>query len=215
VPISWQTQILPFIEQDALWRGVVDAYRADPSGQSPEHARIRSAVVPLFLCPAEARTLGWIYPEYPWGLTSYLGVAGTSIADDDGVFHENVSFRLTDITDGTSNTLMIGERPPGPRGDRSGWYGTPGWSPCPLSQVLGVAHAYGPPDNAVDCLPPVNAFRPGRIDDLCDVIHFWSLHPGGAMFAFADGHVRFIPYSAGKLLPALATRAGGEVVSLD
>ncbi|MBY0229775.1 MAG: DUF1559 domain-containing protein, partial [Gemmataceae bacterium] len=38
---------------------------------------------------------------------------------------------------------------------------------------------------------------------------FWSPHPGGAHFAFADGGVRFLSYSA-DLLPALASRAGGE-----
>jgi prepilin-type processing-associated H-X9-DG protein len=46
------------------------------------------------------------------------------------------------------------------------------------------------------------------------VFHFWSLHPGGANFAFCDGSVRFLPYSANDILPALATRAGGEVAVL-
>ena len=43
---------------------------------------------------------------------------------------------------------------------------------------------------------------------------FWSLHPGGANFAFCDGAVKFLAFSADSILPALATRAGGEVVSL-
>ena len=43
---------------------------------------------------------------------------------------------------------------------------------------------------------------------------FWSLHPGGANFAFADGSVRFLPFAADSVLPALATRAGGEVATL-
>ncbi len=42
----------------------------------------------------------------------------------------------------------------------------------------------------------------------------WSLHGGGANFAFCDGSVRFLPYSADAILPALATRAGGEVVAV-
>ena len=45
--------------------------------------------------------------------------------------------------------------------------------------------------------------------------HFWSPHGGGANFAFADGSVRFLAYSADAILPALATRNGGEVVSVD
>ena len=49
---------------------------------------------------------------------------------------------------------------------------------------------------------------------LCDMFHFWSLHTGGAHFLFADGSVHFLNYGAAPLLPALASRAGGEAVAL-
>ena len=62
-----------------------------------------------------------------------------------------------------------------------------------------------------DCIP---AFGPGRTDNPCDMYHFWSLHSGGANFAFADDSVQFLPYSVRGILPALATRAGGETASL-
>jgi prepilin-type processing-associated H-X9-DG protein len=55
----------------------------------------------------------------------------------------------------------------------------------------------------------------GDFDNEWHSFHFWSLHPGGANFAFADGSVRFLAYSANTILPALATRAGGEVVGND
>ena len=46
--------------------------------------------------------------------------------------------------------------------------------------------------------------------------HFWSPHAGaGAHFLFADGSVRFLSYSAAPIMPALSTRAGGEVVSIE
>ena len=48
----------------------------------------------------------------------------------------------------------------------------------------------------------------------CDAFHFWSLHPGGAHFLFVDGSVHFLSYSAASILPALATRAGGEAVTV-
>ena len=45
---------------------------------------------------------------------------------------------------------------------------------------------------------------------------YWSLHPGGANFFFADGSVRFIKEQIGfSIFQALATRAGGEVLSAD
>jgi prepilin-type processing-associated H-X9-DG protein len=56
-------------------------------------------------------------------------------------------------------------------------------------------------------------FQAGRVDNPCDAFHFWSLHSGGANFAFCDGSVRLLNYSADSVLPALATRAGGEVTA--
>jgi prepilin-type processing-associated H-X9-DG protein len=55
---------------------------------------------------------------------------------------------------------------------------------------------------------------PGRFSNQCDMFHFWSPHPGGANFLLADGSVHFLSYSADPLLPALASRAGGETVGL-
>jgi len=49
---------------------------------------------------------------------------------------------------------------------------------------------------------------------MCDQFHFWSLHSGGANFVFADGSVHYLPYSSDNIFPALATRAGGETVSI-
>ena len=52
------------------------------------------------------------------------------------------------------------------------------------------------------------------LNDPCGMFHFWSPHPGGANFAFADGSVRFLRYSAYSIMPALASRAGGEIDSV-
>ena len=57
-------------------------------------------------------------------------------------------------------------------------------------------------------------YGPGEPDNMCDTFHFWSRHPGGANFAFADGSVRFLRYEADPILPALATRAGNEAVAV-
>jgi prepilin-type processing-associated H-X9-DG protein len=67
--------------------------------------------------------------------------------------------------------------------------------------------------NSQSCIELIpEQFRPGR-GNFCDVHHFWSQHPGGANWLFADGAVRFLAYASAKFIPALATRAGEEVVS--
>ncbi len=215
--LSWHTSILPFVEQPTLWSRSLAAQRADPTGESREHGVVASAVITVFLCPSEPRQRGTdIFNTDGWGLTSYQGVAGTGIHREDGVFHRNYPVRFADITDGTTSTLMIGERPPGPQGLFGIWYASTGYGQCIFSQLLPAAHVALVPGMATsNCLPLTPAYKPSQPDDYCAVGHYWSMHSGGANFAFADGSVRFIRYSAAELLPALATRAGGEVVSLD
>ena len=58
-------------------------------------------------------------------------------------------------------------------------------------------------------------FQPGKRDEMCDTFRFWSLHSGGANFLLCDGSVKFFTYNADALLPALATRAGGEVAAVE
>ena len=58
------------------------------------------------------------------------------------------------------------------------------------------------------------AYKAGDLLNRCDAYHFWSVHTGGANFAFADGSVKMLRYTADPILAALATRAGGEIVAL-
>jgi prepilin-type processing-associated H-X9-DG protein len=72
----------------------------------------------------------------------------------------------------------------------------------------------GGPSGDVPC--PNNGpfyFQPGDLRNNCDASHFWSLHPGGGNFLFADGSVHFLSYRIGStILPDMATIAGGEVI---
>jgi prepilin-type processing-associated H-X9-DG protein len=122
--------------------------------------------------------------------------------------------RLAEVTDGASNTLMVGERPPSADLVAGWWYA--GWGQDKdgsTDMVLGVRELNVRRHYPTDCPPGPYDFGPGRLSDPCSAFHFWSVHPGGAHFLLVDGSVRFLRYPAAPLMPALATRAGGEAAA--
>jgi prepilin-type N-terminal cleavage/methylation domain-containing protein/prepilin-type processing-associated H-X9-DG protein len=215
--LGWLARLLPHVEQGPLWRQAEDAYRVQPWHPfAPPHLGILTPVA-VYACPADGRqrqapnTRG----QFRVAVSGYLGVLGTDFRRGDGVLLRGPAVRLADITDGTSNTLLAGERPPSPDFWCGCWYAS-GAAGGNGDVALGVRERNGRFDAAVrDCPAGPYAFGPGRPDDMCDVFHFWSLHPGGANFALCDGSVRFLPHAANATLPALATRAGGEVAAAD
>jgi prepilin-type processing-associated H-X9-DG protein len=213
--ISWLTLILPYVEQDALWAEAWAANTEYPPGDNEAHYNVQKQAVPVFMCPLESRRPGGYNNGIFFGLTSYQGVAGTRVTWNDGVFHRNFRVKIADISDGTSNTLMIGERPPGVLGKLGAWYAGWGYSVCQLSQILpaGAVPPRGTVYRSTECDRNQQPLGPGVFESDCDLNHFWSIHTGGANFALADGSVRFLPYSAASMLPLLATRAGGETAS--
>ncbi len=80
-------------------------------------------------------------------------------------------------------------------------------------RFLGVEEQNLLPVNKAYCLGGTYTYGPGRIDNQCDMFHFWSLHSGGAHFLFADGSVHFLRYDAAPIMPALASRGGNDVVN--
>jgi prepilin-type processing-associated H-X9-DG protein len=217
--LGWLAFLLPGVEQGPLWDQVVAEYQALPQGGEYPSKRV---VVKAFTCPADDRTrTAWRLTGGPQvALSSYLGNGGTDSVRRDGVLYYASRTRLTDVSDGTSSTLLAGERPPGADLWFGWWhkgYGQAGDGS--LDATLGVreVNRVHNPDRAAyrACGRGPYPFTAGRIDYPCSAFHFWSLHPGGANFAFCDGSVRFLSYSGDPALPALATRAGGEVAALD
>jgi prepilin-type N-terminal cleavage/methylation domain-containing protein len=231
---SWLTWILPHVEQDAMFRTMRQTN--NPGG--PLGGR-----VPLYICPSEPRSLPPAnYPQ----VTFYVGVAGAAVNTNwplnNGVLFNRSRVRLTDITDGTSTTLAIGERPPSPNFNWGLWDSalSPSQAMRDMDVVLGVAESglapSGPQFSDDESIVDANCIFPavfrgltkfpcydsdcdapwesykGTPSNFCDFYHFWSNHLNGAFFAFGDGSVRFLHYSGAKQMPALATRAGGEPI---
>jgi prepilin-type N-terminal cleavage/methylation domain-containing protein/prepilin-type processing-associated H-X9-DG protein len=226
--ISWMTWILPHMDHQPLWEQVGVSFAASPNPQANPPHTVASMVMTCYTCPGDNRVL--IYHNvqgYVVALTSYEGVNGTNLRAKDGMLYPRSCIRPADVTDGLSNTIMIGERPPSADLWWGWWYAGAGQ----LDATQGVDFNSGSCDVTLGAaeiniktsgLPEMNAcpngpysFAPGQLNNDCDSFHFWSLHTGGAHFAFADGHVRFLTYSAAPIIPLLATRAGGETVNAD
>ena len=209
--MSWLTRLLPDIEHGALWDQSVQAYKQDSFFESPPHHPILGKVLPLFVCPVDTRCAQpHISGSFPVAFTSYLGVEGIDQRARNGILYLDSQTRLADIADGTSNTLLVGERPPNSLLSYGWWYA--GWGQAKdgsADMVLGARELIVDSIYAL-CPSRSNQFGPGSVDGPCDTFHFWSPHAGGAHFLFADGSVRFLRYTADPMMPALSTRAGGE-----
>lgn len=207
--LTWFVLLLPYVEQDALWRETVRAYEQDwYSFHNPPHVGL-ATVIPLYYCPTDGRLAAPVTDDrgFTAAYTSYTGIAGGTTAD--GAMRADRGVRFAEITDGTSRTLLAGERPPPGRLLVGNWYtleSAAGQAQLPYQTMFSEGNRNG-------CRGPFR-FGPGRVENPCDQFHFWSLHPGGANFVCADGSVHFLPYSAEPVMVALATRAGGEAVDL-
>jgi prepilin-type processing-associated H-X9-DG protein/prepilin-type N-terminal cleavage/methylation domain-containing protein len=212
--LSWLARVLPYVEQDSLWYQTVKAFQQDRVFvHNPPHVGL-DTVIALYICPADGRIFSAQTTKgYHVAFTSYLGCMGTNLWAADGMLYQDSHVRLADVLDGTSQTILAGERPPSTDLFYGWWYGGIGQlNTGSCDMVLGVRewndmHMPG-------CTEGPYHFQDGRLDDQCSQFHYWSLHSGGGNFLFVDGAVRFMVYTADSILPALATRNGGEPVEL-
>jgi prepilin-type N-terminal cleavage/methylation domain-containing protein/prepilin-type processing-associated H-X9-DG protein len=225
---GWAAFLLPYLEQDNLYRQLNLTL---PVSQS---AGIQT-VLPVYQCPSDLLPpAAFAVPDAfgktvaPAAPSSYAGCGGGDESDTAGptglgIFYRNSKTRLADVTDGTSNTLLIGER---------AWSNANGiWAGALPGGVIlrgqqnpnpGSGAAFYPAATLVLAHSHLNNAQTdtdGGLDD------FSSNHLGGSNFVFADGSVRFlrsIPgdleggYSPeGLLFQAMGTRNKGEVVPSD
>ncbi len=114
------------------------------------------------------------------------------------------------ITDGTSNTLAIGET----KYNDGVYKSLNRYADNGMFNVWAMSLRHGSnfrgPKNPINT-PPDQGIRSGWMNAA-----FGSHHPGGAMFLFGDGHVGFLKDSMNRMIyHALCTRNAGEVVSND
>ncbi|MCI0460655.1 MAG: DUF1559 domain-containing protein [Gemmataceae bacterium] len=220
--------LLPHLEQDNLYRTINLALPIT----DPANAAARRTFVKPFLCPSD--TAGRLIAITDSGnppvatnvprvlseaaVCSYAGVLGDGAYEQlpfTGVFHRNSRVRVGDITDGTSNTLGIGERTS--HFSANSWVGV---VPGQETVYSPTAREYNPAQPSLNARPAITAVLVHvRITSKAPNTFgnspgsFASNHPGGAQFLNMDGSCRFISDAVSvPTYRALVTRNGGEVI---
>ncbi len=215
------------------------------------------AATPLvgLICPSASLDQNPVrFGTFTMALSSYGGNAGSKSypparATNDGVFSYSTAakpnvVRITDMTDGASNTILFGEKnigdgnldsylnaplQPAPTpalqssGSYAGWASVPGPNAGAGLLMIGTLSInFSFPTRYIPPVLPPNTTAPPVPWGGQDVIAwdrlgaYGSAHTGGANFTMADGSVRFLRTTTPLLtLVAFSTRAGGEVVIVE
>jgi len=242
--------LLPYVEQTALaqsWE-----YGSPMNNAAGGVAARSAAVMATYLCPSDILRENPVVDQNAYyGMTSYGGNAGqrsyvppgqaAAIATLDGIFHttgpasmpnaDQQPVGIAMITDGTSNTVLFGERSHHDTNFES--FVSPGWTTS--LQILGQWAALGGRRRIMDVTmsgdaplnyrlpfdynhraqanPPANSATTFQYYEELRWTAWGSLHPGGANLAFADGSARFLSETLpAATIQALSTRAGSEVI---
>lgn len=247
---SWYVAILPYIEQENLYNQF--NMRASGNGWPGTSASTgvlgNGVVFPLLRCPSSDTPLDFLTGGFRMMLPSYVGISGSSNKPDfiekrvniwisgmkngqisaGGLLIANDAIRFSQIPDGLSNTLLVGETSDfavdsvtGAKTDISGatttgWaagtnatgtaplYNNAGTSLIPCYNVTTIEYAPGTRDSR---LPGIFSSLRGHNNPLI------SPHTGGVYVLLADGSVRMIANAINMVtLRQLATRDDGEVI---
>jgi prepilin-type processing-associated H-X9-DG protein len=215
--------ILPQFDQAPLFNSINFGLAIE----APANQTARMTTVADFLCPSDPQ------PQPFWAaqrdlstgaLTAnicqlapadYVGVSGVSEPgpDGEGVLFRDSQVAFRDVTDGTSQTIFVGER--------SRLLNNATWVGSVTGAVLYPTGGNGVGRGVAELGPGLVLGHAGEHvgpgDPNSEVNQFYSLHPPrGANFAFGDGHIAFLKSTINyQTYLALSTRSGGEVVSAD
>jgi prepilin-type N-terminal cleavage/methylation domain-containing protein/prepilin-type processing-associated H-X9-DG protein len=214
---GWAAYLLPHLEQTAV------ANQINLNQPVEGQAAIRT-VLKVFLCPSDPvdpvpfavtnATGGTVCTAAPSSYAATVGSDDSEVDDPtgNGVFYRNSATRLTDITDGTSNTVMIGDRA---WADSKGiWAGIPNGSVIRAGQTNPWQTVTGPGQCLIlahNNWINIKTDADGGLDD------FSSKHVGGVNLVFGDGSVRFIRSITADgpgryAFWAMGTRSGGDSI---
>jgi prepilin-type N-terminal cleavage/methylation domain-containing protein len=213
---GWGPFILPFIEQQPLY----NQYRWEVSAGDALNLPVVSTQLKIFQCPSAEPNR--VYTAGPSGKGACGDYAPTwyvdsTLADSSlidcpasyqGVLQPNHMTCLSQITDGTAQTILLAEDAGRPRRWRAG-------RPGPDQVVEGGGWTAVNNGIILQGSAPDGTMRPGPCAINCtNQREVYSFHAGGAHAVFADGSVHFLKAGISiRVLARLVTRAGGEVVS--
>src|SRR5262245_14059080 len=213
---GWGAMILPQLEQENL-QNTIDFKQPI---EAAANAAPRIAPLTVYLCPSDSVKPTWpAVTRDPLGnptgticdvsSADYVAVFGITEPgiDGEGVFFRDSGVGIKDIRDGSSMTLLVGER---------------SQVTCEATWVGSVTGAkiFPPPGSpAMPELQHASGMTLGHTMEgapsapTIECNNFSSQHSGGAHFVFADGHVQFISKNINHAtFLALSTRAGGEAI---
>lgn len=194
--VGWTVRLLPFIEQTMLARH----FTVEDGVYAPANAEVRGVVINTLICPSSATEHVRDEDGLKVGVSSYAGchhdLEAPIAADNHGILFLDSRIRFSDITDGSSNTLLIGERL-GSAGDLGWASGTRATlrNTSPLALRSRESHGDEPAP-----------------EDPLFVGSFGSDHAGVVVVGMGDGAVRFLVWdTSADLLRQLGDRGDGEL----
>jgi prepilin-type processing-associated H-X9-DG protein len=219
---SWSAFMLPHIEQDAVFK----LYRFDVDWNHPSNYEAIHTQLAVFNCPSTfpgQRADDTIAASPACGdyatisaIKDFVAINcfGVTHLEDPhdpriiGALVKDQKTKITDITDGTSNTIIVAEDAGRPqlyiRGGVLGPMSVAGW------KEGGWADPGAP--FSIDGSNEDGSVPGGCSINCSNNSEVYSFHPGGANVSFADGSVRFLQDSMDLcVLAKLVTRAGGVI----
>ncbi len=224
---SFASLILPYIDQANTFNQI--DYHV--SSLAPANRAIASKIIPFYRCPSYTGKDFTTDPLYTgfvgydkFALRNYVALGAVSVAElapganAKGILYPGSKTGFRNITDGTSNTIMVAETR-----DENAMVWIDGAGASVMSRwVDPSAFASNPPlggaTNGINYKPYFPGQFPPVPAQLNNPLNYEygpsSLHVGGAHHLLADGAVRFIMQNIDvKTYDALVTRAGGELLS--